>query len=1334
MLMRIRWPRGRNLRLLAWASWTTACAVALLLQAAQSAHAQTTPAPLPVSNVPLNLSPPLPPNLFLTVDDSGSMAWGHIPDTLYQNLTTSTSAPGTAEPLATGQSGSGAGGPGCGKICGGQGQLGTCATIACGAARGYKSAALNPLYYDPTLTYVIPPDATGTPLATSFAAAYNDGFNPQTSGTLNLATQYRPTSTYFPGSTPAAPWAPGSNQAGLCPNSSNFLCNDWAQHNFADLGALGVKTSADPTYAYYYNYVPSNSGCSGSLYDDNCYTLVKVGTSSGPGGRDETRNFAIWYSFYRTRHLAVVSSLAVAMANPTLATARVAWQAIDSCNSGFGTVGSPTCSGWGGPLLENSIHTFNTQHKTDFYSFLQYLPAAGGTPLRTALDRVGQFLQKTGGANGPWGYYPNWSSTLDPTLASAPTGAEASCRKNFNIIVTDGEWNLTGSPVASGGEQGAALCGGDCGAADSTSMTLPDGTAYQPGAATSIYSNDAPANYGSCNGAANATLTNVDTLADVAFYYWSHDLNPDGLTNNVSTLLPNNASYWDPHYDPANWHHLVNFTVGLGLDKFMTYPPLWGGSTYAGAGYQALVNGTQSWPPVAFGDTQASCFAGFNGTDDPAKVYDLWHAAINSRGQAFSASSPQGLINALDTFINAESYATSGASTAIADTTSFRTGTDLFQASYQSSDWHGTIRAFPLVFNGNGSYTVNTGQIDWTTDNRGPTGNSSAFPTPASRNIVTFSAPSNTTPTPNPVPYALPLLQASLQTAGLWTTPLVHDANVLAWLRGDATNEQSAGNPAGTLRARATSILGDIVNSNPAYSYNENFGYASLPASMGGGLPYTTYLTQAKVAAGRPKMLYVGANDGMLHGFAIQEDATGRVTGGAEQFAYMPNSVLGNVSALASTNYTHQFFVDGSPFVGDAYFGYAGASPAWHSVLIGQTGAGGKSVFALDVTNPQNFGARTGDNGVLWEVDATTPDGNTVLDGNLGYTIGQAIIAPLNDGKWYAIFGNGYDSARQCAVLYLVELATGIVHTIDTTTGTLDHPGTANCAASNGLGSPTLFDVNADRVIDYVYAGDQQGNLWRFDLTSKTASNWNVPSPGGAPIAFFQALSPNPPNAPQPITAAPEIGPAPAGHTGWMLYFGTGRFFATTDPGDLTVQSFYGINDPGTQVTATISRANGPLLQQTITPIAGPNGPESGRSLSQNTLAPADKGWYIDFNVPNDAGERVLSTPLVLDGDVFFSTVVPSTSTCQPGGTSFIMAVNAGTGGGGGTDGAFFRSILGGADGILSSVGVVTGLGSISDPANANDIILAGGPGGVQAFSMPTGLVPQRTSWQEIMP
>src|SRR5690606_3855570 len=153
----------------------------------------------------------------------------------------------------------------------------------------------------------------------------------------------------------------------------------------------------------------------------------------------------------------------------------------------------------------------------------------------------------------------------------------------------------------------------------------------------------------------------------------------------------------------------------------------------------------------------------------------------------------------------------------------------------------------------------------------------------------------------------------------------------------------------------------------------------------------------------RRKMLYVGTNDGMLHGF----DA---LTGN-EILAYVPAGAYRYLASLTDPNYQHRYFVDGSPNVGDAYIG-----GAWKTVLIGTAGAGGSTVFALDVTDPDSFDADS----VLWEISNSDAD-----FADLGATIGYATVGRMPNGEWVAVFGNGYGSAQGHAVLYIVRLSDG---------------------------------------------------------------------------------------------------------------------------------------------------------------------------------------------------------------------------------------------------------------------------------------------------------------------
>jgi type IV pilus assembly protein PilY1 len=333
--------------------------------------------------------------------------------------------------------------------------------------------------------------------------------------------------------------------------------------------------------------------------------------------------------------------------------------------------------------------------------------------------------------------------------------------------------------------------------------------------------------------------------------------------------------------------------------------------------------------------------------------------------------------------------------------------------------------------------------------------------------------------------------------------------------------------------------------------------------------------------------------------------------------------------------------VDGSPYAGDAYFG-----GYWRTVLLGTTGAGGRAVFALDVTHPDSFNASE----VLWEF--TDPD--------LGYTIGQPVIGRMKNGKWAAIFGNGYNSASQRAFLYVVDLETGaLLRKIDTGAGSAGSP--------NGLATPALLADN-NRIIDYAYAGDLLGNLWKFDLTDPTPGNWKVAYDDGAtppnPAPLFQAhyhVAGTPPvDVIQPITAPLEIALHPNG--GYLIIFGTGKYFEVGDNGSTAVQSLYGVWDNGARIAQT-DRST--LVQQTI--VAEPSaGGSTWRVVSNNPINwSGNLGWYVDLISPVSGiqGERAVSMPILRGGRAIFTTLVPSSDPCASGGTSWIMEVDMVTGG-----------------------------------------------------------------------
>src|SRR5690606_20257475 len=146
-------------------------------------------------------------------------------------------------------------------------------------------------------------------------------------------------------------------------------------------------------------------------------------------------------------------------------------------------------------------------------------------------------------------------------------------------------------------------------------------------------------------------------------------------------------------------------------------------------------------------------------------------------------------------------------------------------------------------------------------------------------------------------------------------------------------------------------------------------------------------------------------------------------------------------------------------------------------------------------------------------------------------------VARLNTGRWAVVFGNGYEAQGHTngkAALFVLDAVDG------TLLKSLEVEGTDGLA--NGLSTPKLSDYNADGVAEFAYAGDLQGNLWRFNLHSSSASSFSV-AYGGSPM--FSAVA-TIESKRQPITAAPSLIRHPTGN-GYLVIFGTGKYFEDGD-------------------------------------------------------------------------------------------------------------------------------------------------------------------------------------------
>lgn len=632
---------------------------------------------------------------------------------------------------------------------------------------------------------------------------------------------------------------------------------------------------------------------------------------------------------------------------------------------------------------------------------------------------------------------------------------------------------------------------------------------------------------------------------------------------------------------------------------------------------------------------------------DPATLNTI--AASGGTNTAYNANDQATLNDALSNiFIDILNKTTSAAAIA-ANSTRVNTETLVYQARFNSAEWSGEIHAIKLNEDGSLGSTV------WDTDT------TMASIAADTRKVWTWNPTTATG-----VSFAWDNLSTAQQTAlnknGAGTTDSRGQERV-NWLRGNNTITG--------FRERAK-ILGDVVNSDPAFVSAENYGYVIHADANAGGQGYLNFLTTKQ---SRKKMLYVGANDGMLHGFDADT--------GVEQFAYIPAALYDKLSRLTEPTYNHKYFVDGGPVAWDACIGPAGSYTSnatgtpvtvsttctWRTILLGSLGAGGKAIYALNVTDPtdSNFGKP------IWEF---THD-------DLGYLSGPPQVIKLQSGDWAAIFGNGYRSkncedlinnvtnaSRNCnAKLFAVNLSTGALISgfpIDTGVG-------SSTNANGFVGASALYDVSTrilgdendsgSNVGDGIYIGDLQGNVWRF--LYKTAGGWQVAyKTGSTPSPLFVAKDDSS-NA-QPITAPLEVGEPPIANQGVMVYVGTGRYFADTDPSNTARQTFYGIWDQGAKVTYT-TRSSTLQLQSIIKETVAFS--RNVRLVSNTAVTwsgtGAKSGWYMDLVSPDNVnrGERVVSAPLLRFGRTIFNTVIPSTSACSAGGTSWLMEVDALTGG-----------------------------------------------------------------------
>ncbi len=1144
----------------------------------------------------------------------------------------------------------------------------------------YRNWGHNKLAYNPAITYSPPPGSSVGSLLpnAAYTEAWINGFN-HDAGTTDLSV---PTTT-----TQARPEVMGANPFSVVKNSKTVTVTQLA-HGYATGTNVTFTNlrSSNGTRISKVGDIPiaSTSGnfrsFSITVIDANTYSFVGSSradstTSGGGSGPIATTYITVTIPFYYSQYTTApnappstcepdASYTNVVPTTNAEKTNFANWYSYYRTRSlmlkstigrafapldgnyrvGFSKVSYTGTTDGSGRFRR--IRPFTSSNRSTWYEYLYAVTPSGNTPLRAALSKAGRMYA---------GALSELTGSTDPV--------QYSCQQNFTLLVTDGYWT-TGGETGSYGPykmNGTTVVGDQDG----------DATKYR-------------APYLDTNRIAN-------TLADVASYYYNTDLRtsgqtgaPSGATGTGPTLDVSANNVPQTNSDKATWQHMNTFALALGTNGELAYNAnyLSGGST----DYNAILAGTKSWP-----NPDPTNAAG----QITARIDDLWHAAVNGHGQYFSAANPDAVVGSLKGMLAAISRINSSAAAAATSSLEPVTGDNYaYVAQFTTGTWSGDLTARTIdlttgVLGSTAAWSAAT-QLSGTVGATSDTRVIYTYSASAANKLKPFTAgnlnseisagyfrSSGSNPNGRLTQYNLLAdpAQDNLNTS----------ANMIAWIRGQNGFEDIEANTADNRVYRArTSVLGDIVNSAPVYVKKPPFNYVDAG--------YSSYITNQ---ANRQAVVYVGSNDGMLHAFNADT--------GAELWAYIPSQAIPYLYKLADSNYAnlHRFLVDGAITVGDVY---DTSTSSWKTILVGMLGAGGRGLYALDITDPNAPEA-------LWEF-------TNASDGDLGYTLGNAVITKRNaDGKWIVAFASGYNNSNtlsnNSARLFVVDALTGVKYA--GTAGEIIATEETTDLNSTGISRITAYVASSrtNNTAQYVYGGSLSGSLFRFDLDDGVAHRLGRTSSVAGDL---------------PITARPEVATVTTstGLSYRVVYIGTGRYLGATDLATTATsatksQGIFAIKDTGADL-GNLQAASANLVEQTLDSSTSPSKIPNPQPVDWASKT----GWYVKLPI----GERINVDLKLQVGSLVGVSNTPIDDYCYTGGSStqYVLAYK---------DGTAISSQVQKNVGTPVGSSLATGVAVIKLPTGKVVSIITEADTTVAAAALPVdaamGLSLRRVSWKELL-
>jgi type IV pilus assembly protein PilY1 len=969
----------------------------------------------------------------------------------------------------------------------------------------------------------------------------------------------------------------------------------------------------------------------------------------------DKQNLANWYSYYRSRQNVAKTGL-LAVVKDSKARVGVAGLRGNTAD-GIRIRDIDDISLWDGTTADNDRLIAARENKVALLDQIARSRSGGGTLLSASLLDASRYFKEDEAA--PANFFGAAAATASHTTENTNTFTSdntidnrspilnaangGTCQANYSILFTDGFGRASADVTTAVGNADA-----DGDSPDTVGNTAFDGASF-----ADLFSG---------------------TTADVAMYYLERDIAPS---------LANEAKIRDIRRgvdDVINHQHMTTYTIGFGVNGTLTADP-------------TDVDAAFTWPANS--------------------IDDMRHAAWNGRGQFLGSSNPVELVSSIkDLFDDIDARNTQTTAASSVSSGFIQENSLVFQTEFDSTDWTGNVYTYTFdnagivdtaneIFNVQGLLNKKVLSDNNITGIDAATVNAAGYTN--TRNIITkqidiadVTINSSTTSSLNSGPaveFAFDQLSASQQSVFTsqrtsfsdWagTDDNVFGRALVNYIKGDSTHEQGInGEPVApglvesAFRDRNKRYLGAIVNSSPQFVGVPDELY---PDQIEGSNLYSAFRA---AQSSRTPIVYVGANDGMLHAFDARVDTTttGTTTtitsnsnSGNEVFAYIPGMLTAKLPQLAQSAYNFDSFVDATPTIRDVFVDADGAGAgtvdAWRTFLVGGFRNGGRGIYALDVTDPgATFASASTTNAKAAEIvrfEYTHED--------LGYTYSLPQIAKMNDNSWVAIVGNGYNSVGDGkGKLFIIDLETGLPllgaggsdGIIDTGVGSIMNSLCTDTGSDcNGLSEPTIVDLNGDFKTDRIYAGDLHGNMWMFNVQDTNNANWFVTKL----ITATQTATPCT-DCRQPITTRPVVTLHPSRRSistspNILVLFGTGQFVAEGDAAIVDNQSFYGVWDTIRETAPSNDYLNDDLTKADLEArtFSGTmdNILVTGNAAGYNSVASPDVnrnlGWYIDLagaiapaGSPSgptsdrfDRG-RVVINPIISGSLVFFITTVPS--------------------------------------------------------------------------------------------